>query len=316
MIFNKSVAVVIPVYNVGSKAIEVISNIPDFVDKIYLIDDSCPLKTGGIVEKHFTNITKLKVLYNSKNLGVGGAVKIGYVESLKNNFDFVVKIDGDGQMNPVDIIKLIEPMQNNYEYTKGNRFLDKIEFEHYPIVRFYGNIFLSFLSKLSTGYWDIFDPINGYTCIKNSALRKINLQKISDRYFFETDILYNLYLSKVKVKDIPINIKYFDNQIQNLNILRETVNFSIKNISRIYRRINYTYFGNNFTIGSFFILSSFLLFLFSLLFGGYNWIKYSFVLDNFAPTGIIVISATFLLISIIFFGAFLFVDNNNNPNKN
>jgi len=316
MIFNKSVAVVIPVYNVGSKAIEVISTIPDFVDKIYLVDDNCPLKTGEIVEKHFKNISKLKVLYNSKNLGVGGAVKIGYVESLKNNFDFIVKIDGDGQMNPIDIIKLIEPLQNNYEYTKGNRFLDRIEFEHYPIVRFYGNIFLSFLSKLSTGYWDIFDPINGFTCIKKSALKKINLQKISDGYFFETDLLCNLYLSKVKVKDVPINIKYFDNHIQNLNIFKETVNFFIKNISRIYRRINYTYFSNNFTIGSFFISSSFLLFLFSLFFGSYNWIKYSFVMNSFAPTGIIVISATFLLISIIFFGAFLVIDSNNNPNKN
>ena len=178
MIFNKSVAVVIPVYNVGSNAIEVISNIPDFVDKIYLVDDSCPLKTGEIVEKHFKNIKKLKVLYNSKNLGVGGAVKIGYVESLKNNFDFIVKIDGDGQMNSMDIIKLIDPLQNNYEYTKGNRFLDRIEFENYPIVRFYGNIFLSFLSKLSTGYWDIFDPINGFTCIKNSSLKRISLTPI------------------------------------------------------------------------------------------------------------------------------------------
>ena len=316
MIFNKSVAVVIPVYNVGSKAIEVISNIPDFVDKIYLVDDSCPLKTGEIVEKHFKNIKKLRVLYNSKNLGVGGAVKIGYVESLKNNFDFIVKIDGDGQMNSMDIIKLIDPLQNNYEYTKGNRFLDRIEFENYPIVRFYGNIFLSFLSKLSTVYWDIFDPINGFTCIKNSSLKRINLQKVSDGYFFETDLLYNLYLLKVKVKDVPINIKYFENHIQNLSIYKETINFFIKNVSRIYRRINFAYFGNNFTIGSFFILSSFLLFLFSIFFGGYNWIKYSFVLNNFAPTGIIVISATFLLISIIFFGAFLVIDSNNNPNKN
>jgi len=316
MIFNKSVAVIIPVYNVGKKAIEVVNNIPDFVDKIYLVDDCCPLKTGELVEKQFTNITKLKVLYNKKNLGVGGAVKIGYVESLKNNFDFIVKIDGDGQMNPEDIIKLIKPLENNYEYVKGNRFLNKIEFENYPIIRFYGNIFLSFLSKLSTGYWDIFDPINGFTCIKNSALKRINLKKVSDGYFFETDILYNLYLSKVKVKDIPITIKYFDNHIQNLNILKETVNFFVKNISRVYKRINYIYLNNNFTIGSFFILSSIFLFLFSLFFGGYNWIKYSIILDDFAPTGIIVISSTFFLISIIFFGVFLIIDNHNNPNKN
>jgi dolichol-phosphate mannosyltransferase len=314
MIFNKRVVVIIPVYNVGSKAIEVINNIPDFVDKIYLVDDCCPLKTGELVEKHFTNTTKLKVIYNSKNLGVGGAVKIGYVESLKNNFDFTVKIDGDGQMNPIDIIKLIEPLQNNYEYTKGNRFLDRIEFEHYPIVRFYGNIFLSFLSKLSTGYWDIFDPINGFTCIKNSILKKINLQKISDGYFFETDMLCNIYFLNGKVLDVPVKIKYYSNQIQNMSVLRETFNFFFKNISKIRKRIRLKYLSNNFTIGGFYIILTLIFFFSSLLIGGFNWIKYGLLLNVLAPTGIVLFSILSFFFSIIFFGFFIYFDTKNNPN--
>ena len=315
MISEKKISIVIPVYNVGESIINLINKIPKFVDQIYVIDDKCPLNTGKILEQSNSFNQKIKIIYNNKNLGVGGAVKVGYLESLKNNFDIIVKIDGDGQMDPSQINELIGPLFQGYDYTKGNRFLNKVEIENYPTVRFYGNIFLSFLSKLSTGYWDIFDPVNGFTCVKSKTIKQINLNNIDNGYFFETDLLYNLNIIKSKVLDVPVNIKYFKDQKQNMNISKESVNFFFKNISRIKRRIKQVYFKNNFTIGSFFGSVSFFLFLFSIIFGGYNWIKYGLILKILAPTGIVVSSFTCLLISVLFFGVFLYIDHNNNPNK-
>ena len=315
MIYKKKISIVIPVYNVGDSIIHLIDKIPEFIDQIYIIDDKCPMNTGKIYENSNKVSKRVKVIYNSNNLGVGGAVKVGYIESLNDNFDLIVKMDGDDQMDSGEIEKLVAPLLEGYDYTKGNRFLNKTEIENYPPVRFYGNIFLSFLSKLSTGYWNIFDPVNGFTCIKKEIANKINFNEIDNGYFFETDLLFNLNLIKSKVADVPVNIKYFKDKKQNMSIPKETVSFFFKNISRIKRRIMYRYFKNNFTIGSFFGSMSFFLFLFTLTFGGYNWIKYGFILKLLAPTGIVILSFTSLIISILFLGVFLFIDSENNPNN-
>lgn len=315
MINGKKISIVIPVYNVGEGIVDLVKRIPDFVDQVYIVDDKCPMNTGKNYENSDQSNKKVKIIYNNKNLGVGGAVKAGYIESIKNHCDLIVKMDGDGQMDPNEIKKLVEPLFKGYSYTKGNRFLNNLEIDNYPPVRFYGNIFLSFLSKLSTGYWDIYDPVNGFTCITKEVLNKINLNKVDDGYFFETDLLFCLNLTKSKILDVPVNITYFKNKKQNMSILKETINFFFKNIVRIKKRIINTYFKNNFTIGSFFGLVSFVLILFSIFFGGYNWIKYGLILKILAPTGIVIWSFTSLIISVLFLGVFLYIDSENNPNN-
>lgn len=315
MISNKKISVVIPVYNVGETIISLLSKIPDYVDKIYLIDDSCPLGTGKIVKRSSLNISKLSIIFNEKNLGVGGAVKVGYGKSLLDNYDVVVKIDGDNQMDPDQIENLIKPLlSENIDYCKGNRFLNTFEIENYPSIRFYGNIFLSFMSKLSSGYWDIYDPVNGFTAIKSDVLKKVNFNKIDDGYYFESDMLYNLYLLKGKVKDIPVNIKYFKNSIQNMNIMKESFNFFFKNLNRTYKRVKKTYLLNNFSVGSFFILSFLINFFLTITYGGYNYF-YNFFLKKFAPTGVVLLSSIFFLLTILSLMIFLIIDNLNNPNK-
>jgi dolichol-phosphate mannosyltransferase len=315
MISNKSISVIIPAFNIGENIIDFLKRIPEYVDQIYLIDDCCPLRTGKIAEERKSEFKKLNIFYNHKNLGVGGAVKVGYRESLKSNIDIIVKIDGDNQMNPDEINKLVEPLLNaEYQYAKGNRFLNRDEIENYPKARFYGNIFLSFMSKLSSGYWDIFDPINGYTAITKESLKILNLKKIDDGYFFESDMLFNLYLKKFKVKDIPVEIKYFKNQIQNMSLIRESFNFLFKNISRSFKRVKLTYFNNNFTLGSFFSGMFFLSAIFTIFYGGFNYL-YHYILNEFAPTGVVVISSIFLLLMFLSLMIFLILDNFNNPNK-
>lgn len=315
MISNKSISVIIPVFNIGENIINFLKRIPVYVDQIYLIDDCCPLKTGKIAEGRRSDFKNLNIFYNNKNLGVGGAVKVGYQESLRNNIDIIIKIDGDNQMNPSEMNKLIEPLLNGkYEYSKGNRFLKNYEIENYPKARFYGNIFLSFMSKLSSGYWDIFDPINGYTAITSECLKKLNLKKIDNGYFFESDMLFNLYLDRFRIKDVPVEIKYFKNQIQNMSLIKESFNFFFKNISRSIKRVKITYFKNNFTLGSFFAGMFLLSAMFTLFYGGYNYI-YHYIIKVLAPTGVVVISSVSLLLMFLSLMIFLILDNFNNPNK-
>tara|TARA_A100001011_G_C14205093_1_gene797436 strand:+ start:306 stop:1250 length:945 start_codon:yes stop_codon:yes gene_type:complete len=314
MISNKKISVVIPVYNIGKLILNLLKDIPSYVDQIYLVDDKCPLNTGKIVEKNLNQFKNLKIFYNDKNLGVGGAVKIGYLESLKNEIDIVVKIDGDNQMNPKQIEKLVKPLINNFDYAKGNRFLENNNIPNYPIARFYGNILLSFMSKLSSGYWNIFDPINGYTAITNDCLKKLDLNKIDNGYFFETDMLFNLYNHKRKVTDIPVEIKYFKDQIQNMNLMKETKNFFLKNISRFFMRIKINYFTNNFTLASLFLIVFFFTGFFTIIYGGYNYFYYNSI-KEFAPTGVVVLSSISLLLMVVSLMIFFILDNFNNPNK-
>tara|TARA_B100000900_G_scaffold416215_1_gene450129 strand:- start:9050 stop:9997 length:948 start_codon:yes stop_codon:yes gene_type:complete len=315
MISEKKIAVIIPVYNVGKSIIKFLDLMPDYIDQIYIVDDFCPLKTGEFALKNVKQKNKLNVIFNKKNLGVGGAMKIGYQKCLNSNLDIIVKIDGDNQMDPSEIKKLVSPIiLEDYDYVKGNRFLNNIKIDNYPKSRFYGNIFLSFISKLSTGYWDIYDPINGYTAIKKESLERLDLLKIDNGYFFETDILFNLYNIKSRIKDIPVTIKYHCNQKQNLNIIRESFNFFFKNLSRIYQRIKINYFKNNFSLGSFFA-TFFLLSLFiTIIYGGYNYIYY-YIKQSFAPTGVIMISSISCLLMFLSLMIFLIIDNFNNPNK-
>jgi dolichol-phosphate mannosyltransferase len=314
MIHGKKISIVIPVYNVGDGIITLIDKIPDFIDRVYIVDDKCPINTGKKYENSDKYNNRVKVIYNNTNLGVGGAVKVGYLESIKNDYEFIVKMDGDNQMDPKQIEKLIDPLLEGYSYSKGNRFLKKHKIKNYPLPRLYGNIFLSLFSKLSSGYWDIYDPINGFTAIKRESLIKLNLNDIDNGYFFESDMMYNLYLDNNRIKDVSVEIKYFKDQIQNMSLIKESSNFFFKNLSRIFKRIKFTYFNNNFSLGTFFISVFILSGLFTTFYGGSNYMYYR-AADIFAPTGIILISSISLLLTFLSLAFSLVIDNVNNPNR-
>jgi dolichol-phosphate mannosyltransferase len=316
MIEGKTIAVIIPAYNVGEIIIKVINKVPHFVDHIFVVDDACPLMTGSIVMRSNLIDQRVKVFFNNKNIGVGGSTKVGFQESLKLNIDIIIKIDGDDQMDSEDLIHFVNTLKNNiFDYAKGNRFLKKNYIENYPLARFYGNIILSFLTKLSSGYWDIFDPINGFIAIKSTTLKKIDIQNLDNKYFFETDLLFNLNVLNFKVKDIPVNIKYNDNQVQNLSVLREIPNFFCKNIIRFFKRINQKYLTNNFTITSLFSFFFIINLIAVMFYSVPNFIYYSLLKKTFAPTGIIMFSGLFLILCVLSFLIFCILDSNENPNK-
>ena len=234
--FLKLIAV-IPCFNVGRSVFDLIEKTLLYVDKIILVDDCCPVNTGSLVKNKFKNNKKIIVLENKQNLGVGGAVKRGYNHALKFNCEYIVKLDGDGQMNPKYILKFKKFAEySNGDYIKGNRFFKSKEILKMPIIRLIGNIGISYLAKISTGLWHIFDFSNGYTFIKVKILKKLDLNQIKNNYFFETDILFHLNQVNAKVYDINIPAKYSKIK-SNLKIWKIFHYFFFYNIKNLFKRI-------------------------------------------------------------------------------
>lgn len=288
------VAVVIPSYKVTRSIEAVIKEIPEIVSKIYVIDDACPDHSGSFTEKNVSD-PRVKVLYNEQNLGVGGAVKHGYEQAIKERFDIVVKLDGDGQMDPKNIPLLIQPILNlEADYTKGNRFFNLEFVSNMPAFRFFGNSVLSLLAKFATGYWECIDPTNGYTAIHRIALSRLPLDKISNRYFFEIDTLFRLNLARSKVIDVPMPAIYGD-EISHLSIVKTALEFPYKLIKRLFKRMAYSYFIHDFNHGTFQLISGLFLGIFSIIFGVPHWLK-SVETGIPAPTGSIMVTALSVLL--------------------
>ena len=211
------VGVVIPCYRVTNHVLDVIEKLGSEVSAIFVIDDCCPDGSGNFIMQNCTDV-RVTVLRNAHNLGVGGAVLTGYSAAIEAGADVIVKIDGDGQMDPSLILNFIEPiLAGEADYTKGNRFFDLEEIRTMPKIRLFGNAVLSFMTKLSSGYWDLFDPTNGYTAIHADVARHLPFTKISQRYFFETDMLFRLNTLRAVVVDVPMDAHYGD-EVSNLKI--------------------------------------------------------------------------------------------------
>ena len=299
------IIVVIPCYKVSKQIVNVISRIPKLVSNIILVDDQCPEKTGEVVSKN-VNDPRVSVLTNSKNLGVGGATKVGYLQAIKYQADIIVKLDGDGQMNPEDIPKLIRVIiEENCNYSKGNRFFTIKNVKQMPIVRKFGNLVLSFMSKLSTGYYEIFDPNNGFTAIDSYYLMQLPLDEVDDRYFFESDMLYQLNLLGAKVLDIPLPAIYKDEH-SSLNIWQSVIIFPKKHLINFVKRIIYTYYLRDFNIASVQLLVGSIFFWWGSVLGLTTWLHnmkngVSSATGTIMLVGILIITGVQLLLSFLNF---------------
>ncbi len=286
---EKKIAVVIPAYKCKKHIVSVVQSIGPLVATIYVVDDKCPEKTGEYL-KSVCDDPRLKVLFNEQNLGVGGAVKRGYLEAIKDGIDIAVKIDGDGQMDANLIPKFTRPIIAGYaDYTKGNRFTRLNHIKKMPGIRIFGNACLSLISKISSGYWKIVDPTNGYTAISILALKEVELEKISQRYFFESDLLFRLGLVKAVVVDIPMESKYED-EVSNLKISTVTSEFALKHLRNFSKRIFYQYFILDLNIASIELVFGILLLGFGSIYGAVTWI-HSAANNLFTPSGGVMMAA-------------------------
>lgn len=307
------IAVVIPAYKVRSFVLDVIAAIGPAVDRIFVVDDACPNNSGRYVEEHCTD-SRVKVLFHGENQGVGGAVMTGYAAAIEEGLDIFVKIDGDGQMDPELIESFVSPIALGHaDYTKGNRFYDLENIARMPKIRLFGNAMLSFMTKLSTGYWDLFDPTNGYTAIHRDAARVLPMQRISRRYFFETDMLFRLGTVRAKVIDVPMDAVYGD-EVSNLKISKILGEFLGKHIVNTYKRIFYNYFLRGMSVASLELLFGMIVFVFGSVFGAYHWFLSS-EHHAAATTGTVMVSALSVLCGVQLLLAFINFDVANVPRR-
>lgn len=259
-------AVIIPAYKIIEHIVELVEKIGPEIDKIYIVDDCCPNKSGKFVEANISD-ERIVSLYNDVNLGVGGAVLNGMIAAKEDGMHIGIKIDGDGQMDPRIVGKFIQPiLSGNADYTKGNRFFNPQNVAAMPLGRVVGNSILSFVSKFSTGYWNIFDPTNGYVAINLKILNYLQIEKINKRYFFETDMLFRCNLIRAKVVDIPM-VAIYEDELSNLKFSKEAFRFMKGHTENFMKRIGYNYFLRDFNIASLELLSGLVLVLFSTIYG-------------------------------------------------
>lgn len=304
------IAVIIPAYNVEPYIQRVIENIPSFVDQIIVVDDKSTDFTIKQVEE--LREPRLHLIKHSRNQGVGGAVLSGYQQAFELGADIFVKMDGDNQMDPGQIRSLIEPIINfKADYTKGNRFLHQKELVRMPLIRRIGNLGLSFLTKLASGYWHIFDPTNGFTAINSEVYALLDKDTIAKDFFFETSMLLQLQKIQALVIDIPIPAKY-ENQQSNLSPIKILFIFPFKLTKGLFSRIYYQYFLFDFSAVSVYLTIGIPAIIFGAVWGIVKWVQ-SVKTGVITSTGTVLIAVLPIIIGVQFLTQAVSIDINNTP---
>lgn len=285
-----AIGVVVPCFRERERVLAVLAAMPAAVSRIYCVDDGCPEHTGDHVVAA-CNDPRVTVLYHAINQGVGAAMRTGYRAALADGMEIVVKIDGDGQMNPAEIPRLVRPiLADAADYTKGNRFFRLEGLSAMPPVRLVGNTLLSFVSKLSTGYWQSFDPTNGFTAIDARVLAQLPLERIDKGYFFESDMLFRLNTLRAVVVDVPMRARYGAEQ-SSLRVSRASLQFAWRHGVNFFKRLFYNYFLRGFSVASVEWVAGPGLLSFGILFGIDKW------LDS-AASGVAATAGTVMLASL------------------
>lgn len=311
--FNAVIAVVIPSYRVTRHILGVIDAMGNDVAQIYVFDDKCPEGSGDFVAEHCAD-PRVRILRHEVNQGVGGAVMTGYRAAIEGGADVIVKVDGDGQMDPELIPYFVQPIVDGIaDYTKGNRFYDLEEIGAMPPMRLFGNTVLSLMAKFSTGYWDLFDPTNGFTAIHADVARHLPFDKISRRYFFETDILFRLNTLRAAVVDIPMAAKYGD-EVSGLKISKIVGEFLLKHARNFVKRIFYNYYLRDLTLASLELPIGLLLLGFGVIYGTYHWLVAAGS-GAATPAGVVMMAALPILTGLQLLLAFLGNDISTVPKR-
>ncbi len=308
------IAAIIPAYRVERDIESVLKGLPSYIKHIIVVDDASPDSTADLVTAAAKKDKRIVLARHSKNKGVGGAMISGFRKALELGAQVAIKLDGDHQMDPSYIPALLTPlMQGKADYAKGNRFHDFVSLRNMPLIRRMGNLGLSFFTKVATGYWNIFDPTNGFFAIRTEVLAQLPLEKLDRRYFFETSMLANLYLINAFVLDVPIPARY-RNETSSLSIRRTLFEFPFKLVRTLLRRILLKYFLFDFSMVSIYLLASIPLLLFGFIFGAIKWIQYA-KLGIPAPTGTVMLPTLSVILGIQIILSAIEIDMNSTPRQ-
>tara|TARA_R100000935_G_scaffold54409_1_gene83224 strand:- start:775 stop:1851 length:1077 start_codon:yes stop_codon:yes gene_type:complete len=305
--------IVIPMYRVRKHISDVINAVPDWVQGIVAIDDKCPESTGEFVRDNFSR-PNLHVVFHEKNQGVGGAVLTGYQKCTELGARIIVKVDGDNQMDLRWLAPLALPISEGIaDYTKGNRFSSLSHVRRMPFIRVFGNSMLSFMSKVSSGYWTIFDPTNGYTAIHGAVAKELVTRKIAKRYFFESDVLYNLGSLRAVVRDIAMPAIYEDEE-SNLSIRRIVLPFLFYHARNSVKRFVGQYLVRSFSVATLETLAGLALVIFGASVAIDHFANRAGPMDAASP-GMVMLSALPIMLGVQFLLSALNFDVLNVPRE-
>ena len=288
-----SCCVVLPAYNEARTLPAVVARIPAWVSGIIVVDDASSDDTlhvaQGLADQRVT------VLHHDDNRGVGGAMVSGYRTALHAGYDIVVKMDADGQMDAAELPALVRPIQLGLaEYTKGNRFRSTGRPKCMPRLRWFGSVALSFLTKVASGYWHVFDPQCGFTAIAAPTLRRLKLDGISRDYFFENDMLIRLNVIDARVVDVSTTALYGE-QSSTLRVGHVTWTFPVRLLRRFAWRFIKRHVVNDFGLIAMLAFVGAVFLLFGVVFGAYRWVE-SAVSGHVATAGTVMIAVVPLIL--------------------
>lgn len=211
-----TVAVVVTAYEEADLVSQVVHTVPTFVDRIYVVDDASPDDSWSVIQRTARQINDsgtdprtVVPIRHERNRGYGGAVKTGYRRAVADDMDVVAVMNGDRQMDPAILDRIVQPVAaGTADYAKGNRLLSAEDRTEMSTFRLAGNVVLSGLSKFATGYWSVSDPQNGYTAISSDAIEQLTLDRLTDEYGFLNDILLELNVQECRVVEVPMSARY------------------------------------------------------------------------------------------------------------
>lgn len=309
---NCRIAVVIPAFCEEARIVGVLSSIPAWIDDIVVVDDASSDRTYETASQ--STDPRLVVVRHDRNQGVGAATMTGFNRALEIGSEILVKMDADGQMDPTGLPALIEPIARGLsDYVKGNRFLHGRELVQMPWIRRIGNMGLSFLAKLASGYWSIFDPTNGYVAIHADIVPLLDQQRLHQRFFFENSLLLELGLHRAVVRDVYLPARYGD-KISHLSERRALLEFPPLLFRGFARRVFIQYFVRDFTAASLFLLVGLIACLFGAIWGACHW-WISSRTGVTASTGTVMIAVLPLILGIQLLLQSLVLDVENTPRE-
>lgn len=283
------ITVVVPCYKVAGSIEGVVAGLPPEVSAVVLVDDASPDATAQALERLRLADPRVRVVSHARNQGVGGAMVTGFREALALGADVVVKVDGDGQMDSAYIVPMAQAVaRGECDMAKGNRFQAREMIRRMPAVRRAGNLGVGFLVKIASGYWDIVDPANGFVCLSAAVLRRVDMERLDRRFFFESSLLIELFYAGARIKDVAMPAIYAD-EVSNLSVWRTLLAFPPKLARAFARRVWLRYFVYDFNICSLYILFGAPLFLFGVVFGAAKWAHFASI-SLAAPTGTVMIA--------------------------
>lgn len=289
------VGVVIPAYRVAGHVEKVIRGIPSWIPSIIVVDDQSPDDTAARVER--LGDRRVTLIRHARNEGVGGAMATGFAEAIRQELDIAVKMDGDDQMDPALLPEILAPLlEHKADMVKCNRYASLEHVEQMPTVRLVGNAGLTFLVKMASGYWNNFDPANGYLAVRTSVLEHLDLAKLPKRYYFESGLLVEMGILRAVVADVPSPARYGD-EVSSLSVPRTLLEFPPRLLAGLVRRLLWRYFVQDFSAVSVFLVFGAPMLLFGTIFGAASYWHYSSI-DKFAPVGVVMIGALPIILGV------------------